>query len=55
MLIFMQVWERAVYLISRSSVQELGSYSFQLDLYGNGQAASQRKKEQKLHARDAES
>lgn len=54
MLIFMQVWKKKNICYPGQVYRNLASTHFRLILYGIGQAASQRKKEQKLHPHDAE-
>lgn len=54
MLIFMQAWKKKSIFYPGQVYRNLASTHFRLILYGIGQAASQRKKEQKLHPHDAE-
>ena len=54
MLIFMQVGKKKSICYPGQVHRNLASTHFRLILYGIGQAASQRKKEQKLHPRDAD-
>lgn len=54
MLIFMQVWKKKSICYRGQVYRNLAATHFRLILYCTGQAASQKKKEQKLHPQKAE-